>query len=748
MPRSASPAAGVSDVSGAFVHDLPAMPMLWTPHRPARPQKSEGGKRFRLVSDYDAAGDQPAAIAELVAGIEAREHDQVLLGVTGSGKTFTMAKIIEATQRPALILAHNKTLAAQLYAEFKSYFPHNAVEYFVSYYDYYQPEAYVARTDTYIEKDSSRNEQIDRMRHSATRAILERDDVIVVASVSCIYGIGSVETYTAMTFTLTVGQRVDEKQLVGDLVAQQYKRNDQAFERGAFRRRGDTIEIFPAHYEDRAWRIMMFGDVIEAIAEFDPLTGRKTADLESVKVYANSHYVTPRPTLRQAVNAIKAELKPRLDWLIENGKLLEAQRLEQRTTFDIEMIEATGSCAGIENYSRYLTGRRPGEPPPTFFEYIPDNALLFVDESHQTVPQLGAMYRGDYNRKFTLSEYGFRLPSCLDNRPLKFEEWEAMRPDSVFVSATPGKWELEKTGGVFVEQVIRPTGLIDPPVEVRPVSKGGFSQVDDVIAECRDFAKRGYRALVTVLTKKMAEDLSEYMHEQGLRVRYMHSDIDTLERIEIIRDLRLGAFDVLVGINLLREGLDIPECGLVAILDADKEGFLRSETSLIQTIGRAARNIDGRVILYADGITGSMERAMAETTRRREKQHAWNLAQGITPESIKSQIKDLLASPYERGDRVNVDVGVAEDARPFLGSNFQATLRDLETRMREAASNLEFEEAARIRDEIKRLKLLDLEFANEALTPAGEAVDKAAVTRVKAEVRAEKAARFSKRGRR
>jgi excinuclease ABC subunit B len=748
MPRSL-PAPGVSDVSGAFVADFDVNEAaLWRPHRPVRPEKSEGGRRFQLVSDYEPAGDQPAAIAELVSALEGREHDQVLLGVTGSGKTFTMAKVIEQTQRPALILAHNKTLAAQLYSEFKSFFPHNAVEYFVSYYDYYQPEAYVARTDTYIEKDSSRNEQIDRMRHAATRAVLERDDVIIVASVSCIYGIGSVETYTAMTFSLSIGDKVDEKKLMADLVALQYRRNDQAFERGMFRRRGDTIELFPAHYEDRAWRITLFGDEIEGISEFDPLTGKKTADLESVKVYANSHYVTPRPTLRQAVNSIKAELKTRLDWLVANGKLLEAQRLEQRTIFDIEMIEATGSCAGIENYSRYLTGRRPGEPPPTFFEYIPDNALLFVDESHQTVPQIGAMYRGDYSRKFNLAEYGFRLPSCLDNRPLKFEEWEAMRPDSVFVSATPAKWELEKTGGVFVEQVIRPTGLIDPPVEVRPVSKDGFSQVDDVIAECRDMARRGYRSLVTVLTKKMAEDLTEYMHEQGLRVRYMHSDVDTLERIEIIRDLRLGAFDVLVGINLLREGLDIPECGLVAILDADKEGFLRSETSLIQTIGRAARNLDGRVILYADTITGSMERAMAETNRRREKQSAYNLAHGITPESIKSQIKDILASPYERGDRVTVDAGVAEDAKPFLGSNFQATLRDLETRMRAAASNLEFEEAARLRDEVKRLKLLDLEFANEAMTGAGEAVDTSAPKAARAEARAQAAARFRKGGRR
>jgi excinuclease ABC subunit B len=740
------PDAGVADASRAFIYDT--APALWTPHRPARPEKMEGGGRFRLVSDYSAAGDQPEAVRELTAGVMAREHEQVLLGVTGSGKTFTMARIIEETQRPALILAHNKTLAAQLYSEFKSFFPENAVEYFVSYYDYYQPEAYVPRTDTYIEKDSSINEQIDRMRHSATRAILERDDVIVVASVSCIYGIGSVETYSAMTFTLKVGDKVNEKQLIADLVAQQYRRNDNAFERGTFRRRGDTIEIFPAHYEDRAWRVALFGDEVEAIAEFDPLTGKKTGELSQIRVYANSHYVTPRPTLIQAVGHIKAELKERLDWLVKEGKLLEAQRLEQRTTFDLEMIEATGSCAGIENYSRYLTGRRPGEPPPTFFEYIPDNALLFVDESHQTVPQIGAMYRGDYRRKFTLAEYGFRLPSCLDNRPLKFEEWEAMRPDSVFVSATPAKWELEKTGGVFTEQVIRPTGLIDPPVEVRPVSKGGFSQVDDAIAECRDMARRGYRTLVTVLTKKMAEDLTEYMHEQGLRVRYMHSDIDTLERIEIIRDLRLGAFDVLVGINLLREGLDIPECGLVAILDADKEGFLRSETSLIQTIGRAARNIDGKVILYADSITGSMERAMAETNRRREKQTAYNLANGITPESIKSSIKDILASPYER-DRVTVDAGVAESVRPFLGSNFQATLRDLESRMRKAAAGLEFEEAGRLRDEIKRLKMLDLEFANEVLTPEGEAVDRGQVKLARAEARAEAAERYRRgRGRR
>ena len=711
-PRTPADLVGFEEAAGQFVFDSPA---LWMPHRPSRPQKSEGGRRFNLVSDYSPAGDQPTAIAELSEGLDRGESDQVLLGVTGSGKTFTMAKIIEQTQRPALILAPNKTLAAQLYSEFKSFFPDNAVEYFVSYYDYYQPEAYVPRTDTYIEKDSSINEQIDRMRHAATRAILERDDVIVVASVSCIYGIGSVETYTAMTFELKIGERIDERKLMADLVAQQYKRNDQAFERGTFRRRGDVIEIFPAHYEDRAWRVSLFGDEVEAISEFDPLTGKKTADLPSVKIYANSHYVTPRPTLKQAMISIKDELKNRLEWMLANGKLLEAQRLEQRTIFDLEMMETTGSCAGIENYSRYLTGRMPGEPPPTFFEYIPDNALLFTDECHVTVPQIGAMYKGDYRRKFTLAEYGFRLPSCLDNRPLKFEEWDAMRPQTVHVSATPAKWELERTGGIFVEQIIRPTGLIDPPVEVRPVTKDGASQVDDVIDECRKAALLGQRVLVTVLTKKMAEDLTEYMHEQGLRVRYMHSDIDTMERIEIIRDLRLGAYDVLVGINLLREGLDIPECGLVAILDADKEGFLRSETSLVQTIGRAARNIDGRVILYADRITGSMERAMAETSRRREKQHTFNLANGITPESVRRDIKDILNGPYEKGDRVTIPVGVAEEAKPFLGSNFQTTLKDMETKMRAAAADLEFETAARLRDEIKRLKLMELDFAKDQL---------------------------------
>ena len=677
--------------------DEPETGVSFIPHRPSRPEKAEGGKRFELVTEYTASGDQPAAIQELTAAARAGDKDQVLLGVTGSGKTFTMAKVIEALQRPALILAPNKILAAQLYGEFKSFFPNNAVEYFVSYYDYYQPEAYVPRSDTYIEKESSINESIDRMRHSATRALLERDDVIIVASVSCLYGIGSVETYSAMIFDLKKGQSVDQREIIRKLVALQYKRNDAAFMRGNFRVKGDNLEIFPSHYEDSAWRVSFFGDEIEEIVEFDPLTGKKVASLNSVRIYANSHYVTPGPTMKQAVEAIKFELTERLKELEIEGKLLERQRLEQRTNFDLEMIAATGSCNGIENYSRFLTGRLPGEPPPTLFEYLPENAVLFVDESHVTIGQINGMSRGDHRRKITLAEYGFRLPSAIDNRPLRFNEWDAMRPQTVSVSATPGHWEMEQTGGVFVEQVIRPTGLIDPPVEIKPVEE----QVQDLIIEARKTTELGYRTLVTTLTKRMAEDLTEYMHEAGIKVRYMHSDVETLERIELIRDLRLGVYDVLIGINLLREGLDIPECGLVAILDADKEGFLRSETSLIQTIGRAARNVDGRVILYADRITGSMERAMSETSRRREKQMAYNTEHGITPQTIRRQIGDIIAH-VASGDQVTVPID--EDRPHMVGHNLRAYIEELEKKMRKAAADLEFEEAGRLRDEIRQLE--------------------------------------------
>ncbi len=661
-----------------------------------------GGKNFKLVSDYEPAGDQPEAIKELVAGLKAGEKDQVLLGVTGSGKTFTVAHVINELQRPAVVLAPNKTLAAQLYGEMKSFFPDNHVEYFVSFYDYYQPEAYVPKTDTYIEKDSSINEQIDRMRHAATRSLLEYRDTIIVASVSCIYGIGAVETYAEMTLGIEAGGEYDVRELMKGLVELQYQRNDNNFHRGTFRVRGDIVEIFPSHFEDRAWRLSFFGEELEDIWEFDPLTGDKITTLEKVTVYPNSHYVTPRPTLMQASKKIKAEMKERVAWFQENGKLLEAQRIEERTTFDLEMIETTGFCSGIENYSRYLTDRNPGQPPPTLFEYLPDDALLFVDESHVGVPQIGGMYRGDYNRKSTLASYGFRLPSCVDNRPLKFEEWDHMRPQSVFVSATPGDWEMERTGGVFAEQVIRPTGLIDPVCIVRPVE----TQVDDLLNECKETAGRGERVLVTTLTKRMAEDLTEYFHEQGVRVRYMHSDIDTLERIEIIRDLRLGAFDVLVGINLLREGLDIPECSVVAILDADKEGFLRSKRSLVQTIGRAARHINGRVILYADKMTESLDYAIGETNRRRAKQQAYNEANGITPQSVKSHIADVLEDASQ-GDYVDVDISVT-GGKHLVGKDLKSVLGDLDKKMKEAAANLEFEEAARLRDEIRRLEASEL----------------------------------------
>jgi len=661
-------------------------------------KKLEGGIKLSTVSDFKPAGDQPGAIKKLISGIKDKKNDQVLLGVTGSGKTFSMAKIIEALNRPALILAPNKTLAAQLYGEMKTFFPNNAVEYFVSYYDYYTPEAYVPRSDTYIEKEASINEQIDRMRHSATRSLLERDDVIIVASVSCIYGLGSVESYSKMTLGIKKNHEHNREQIIKTLVNLQYKRNDQNFHRGTFRVRGDNLEIFPSHLEDRAWRISLFGNKIENIAEFDPLTGSKTNDLNLVKLYANSHYITPRPTIEQAIKEIKKELEITLEKHKSENKLLEAQRLEERTRFDLEMIEATGTCAGIENYSRFLTGRKPGEPPPTLFEYFPDNTLVFVDESHVTVPQLNGMYKGDHTRKKTLSEYGFRLPSCMDNRPLKFQEWDAMRTQTIFVSATPGPWELQQTSGKFVDQVIRPTGLCDPEIQIKPAK----NQVDDLLAECKEVAKKNYRSLVTTLTKKMAEDLTEYLHENGVKVRYMHSDIDTLERIEIMRDLRMGVFDVLVGINLLREGLDIPECALVAILDADKEGFLRSERSLIQTIGRAARNIDGKVILYADKKTKSIEKAIEETDRRRKLQLTYNKKNNINATSIKKEITDILESVYERDyTKINVDTSI--------GHNLKKHLKSLKKKMKEAAENLEFEEAAKIRDEIRKLEASELE---------------------------------------
>ena len=660
--------------------------------------RNDNHNMFSLKSNFTPAGDQPSAIKELISGIKNKEKDQVLLGVTGSGKTFTMAHVINSLNRPSLLMAPNKTLAAQLYGEMKDFFPDNAVEYFVSYYDYYQPEAYVPRSDTFIEKESSINDQINRMRHSATRALLERNDVIIVASVSCIYGIGSVETYSQMTIELTEGQEIPRQKLLRQFTELQYNRNDMSFVRGTFRVRGDIIEIFPAHLEAVAWRITLFGDEIESMFEVDSLTGEKLGKLKNLKIYANSHYVTPKPTINKAIKSIKKELKDHLEILYANNKLVEAQRLEQRTNFDLEMMEAAGTCPGIENYSRYLSGRNPGEPPPTLFEYLPEDALVFTDESHVTVSQIGAMYKGDFRRKSTLSEYGFRLPSCLDNRPLKFEEWEAFRPQTIHVSATPGEWELNKTSGIFVEQSVRPTGLIDPEIIIRPTK----TQVDDLINETKLQSKKGNRVLITTLTKKMAEALSEYMYEAGLKVRYIHSDVDTLERIEIIRDLRLGLFDALIGINLLREGLDIPECALVAILDADKEGFLRSKTSLIQTIGRAARHVEGKVILYADRITGSMQYAMDETERRRIKQITYNKENNIIPTTIISKISDVLAELHKTS-------GTEESKNSQSpGKNIKQSIDELQTEMEKAASNLEFEEAARLRDELKKLQQKEL----------------------------------------
>ncbi len=652
-------------------------------------------KKFKLTTEMRPSGDQINAIKELCDGLGKKESNQVLLGVTGSGKTFTMANVINIIQKPSLIMAPNKTLAAQLYGEMKLLFPNNAVEYFVSYYDYYQPEAYVPRTDTFIEKDASINEHIDRMRHSATRSLFERNDVIIVASVSCIYGLGPVETYSKMILSLFKGQKISREEIVKKFVALQYKRNDHNFVRGTFRLRGDIVEIFPAHLEASAWRIEMFGNNIETINEVDFLTGKKIKLLDKIKIYANSHYITSKPTLEQAMLEIEDDLIKRTKELKKANKLLEMQRLEQRTKYDLEMLKTTGMCQGIENYSRYLSGRNPGEPPPTLFEYFPQDSILFVDESHVAIPQIGGMYRGDANRKSTLSEHGFRLPSCKDNRPLKFEEWDAMRPNTIMVSATPGDWELEKTNGIFTEQVIRPTGLVDPLCEIR----GAKNQIDDLLGEIKQTVENGCRVLVTTLTKKMAENITDYLKENNVKVKYLHSDIDTLERIEIIRELRLGIFDVLVGINLLREGLDIPECSLVAILDADKEGFLRSKTSLIQTIGRAARNVNGRVILYADVETGSIKEALKETNRRREKQIAWNKKNNILPKTIKKNIKDLLEN-IKIEDKNKLDNN---------RNNLKAYISDLKKEMYKEAESLNFEKAARLRDEISQLEKNELD---------------------------------------